>query len=216
MRAKYAAFMAALGIAFFFIFQLSGTLFRNIYSDISIIRITSILSVLAAAAVLYFYIAFYRDYVEKDQKRLKRAAVWAMAGTGAVLLMYFGFMHNNLNLGLLPEIFRAGWFQSAGPLFPWFSVLCLLYFYMMFYIEDGHDEKRHIPRAKQLALAGAGLAVLLRSIIGIGYLAGGTLRWISDLRGVLFPMGLILAVLGFLAAEYFFLSFYKGSDLFRE
>jgi len=213
MRGKYAAFMAALGIAWLFLVRFLGSVFPSLFTHMFVNRLTGVLSVLAAAAVLYFYIAFVRDYVEKDQQRLKKAAVWAAAGNCAVLVMYFGTMHNVLNWRILPELFSAAWFFYLAPILPWICALCVFAFFYVFFLEKGHNERRHLPRAKLAALIGAGLSLLLRSIIVVVYLSGGTLRWASDLPSSLNLFTFSLAVVIFLATEFFFLSFYQDRDL---
>ena len=70
-----------------------------------------------------------------------------------------------------------------------------------------------MPRAKLAALIGAGLSLLLRSIIVVVYLSDGTLRWASDMPSSLNLFTFSLTVVIFLAIEFFFLSFYKDRDL---
>ena len=54
MRGKYAAFMAAVGTAWFFLFRFLGSVVPGLFTNMFVLRLTVILSVFAAAAVLYF------------------------------------------------------------------------------------------------------------------------------------------------------------------
>lgn len=213
MGGRYAAFMAALGIAYFFVLRFLGSIIPNSFTNMHVLRITAALSVLAMAAVLYFYIAFARDYVKKEQTLLKKAALWAAAGNGIVLLLYFGKLHNILNWRILPELFSARWFLFLEPILPWIASLCVFIFALVFFLEKSHDEERHLPRAKLAAMIGTGTALLLRSIIGISYLSGGMVRWASDLPGSMNFIAVILWVIAFIAMEFFFLSFSQDRDL---
>lgn len=213
MAGQYAAFMAALGTAYFFLLRFLGSVAPGLFTGIPLLKLASVLSVFASAAVLYFYIAFLRDYVRKDQNRLRKAAIWAVGGHFVLMVMYFGQMHNILGWRILPELFAARWYGDATPFFPWLALACVLVFFLVFSLEKSHGEKGRLPRAKLAALAGTGLSLVLRSIILAVYLTEGTVRWTADLPASLNFLTFSLMAASFLALEFFFLSFYKGRDL---
>ena len=217
MRKKNATLLAFIGIAVVFLIRTVGTISPGLFFDFSVVRISTVLLFLSALAVLVFFVFFYTDHDKAGQTRLKKATAWAVAGMVAVVFMDGRNLLNIFNINFLTEILQSRRVDDLMPFIPWISSFLFLIFFVVFFKDSFEDERLRLRKALKFAVIGNILSVLLRTIIIVLHIITGAVRWVADLKGPYLVIGIIgipLLILSFLAIEYFYLSFYKGRDIF--
>ncbi len=205
--------MAFIGTAVVFLISAVGAISPGLFFDFSVVRISTLLLFLSVLSVLLFFIFFYTDYIKTGQTRLKKAAAWAIVGMAAVVFMYGRDLLSIFRINFLTEILQSRFVDDLIPFIPWVSSVIVLIFFIVFLIDRTDDEKLKLRKALRIAVIGACLSLLLRTIITVNFVVTGVVRWFADLKGVFLIIGIPLVCLSFLAIEYFYLSFYKGKDI---
>ena len=78
MRLRTATLLAIAAFTYIFIIKTIGTVFPFIALVSIYVKITETLSLIASFALVYFYVIFYKDYVQKEQAKLRIATSFAI------------------------------------------------------------------------------------------------------------------------------------------
>ena len=228
MYLKKATLLAIIGISYTFILRTIGIFFPNIFRDPLIIQISVIISLLASLSIVFFFIAFYKYYIQEKQIRLKKVCILAIIGSfGMVLLQVKNILlvFNKLSTHLYnfsPYLVKLVNSHSIDPIMPWISSIFTLIFFIIFYKETLKDKKirdqdnnissirdNGLNKAILFAIIGSSIGTLLRTFVLINYLYLRESRWFSDLSKETQVILIPIFAFSFITVLYFFLSFYS-------
>lgn len=211
MNLKKATVWTMVGTSYIFLSRTIATYIPEYFANLQVAKTNALLSLLASVTPLLFYYFFYKEYfpgqkesLDKNQLMLKNAAVFAFIGSLAVAFM---FLKVFLQIATNPD--RAaghGYFEIIAP---WLSALFALFFYYAFSRSEKQKVSNRMMIAAYIAIAGAGLAVLIRSYLLFEFAVHGNFSWLWNLtRGnlvVFMPLYLFIFFAGF----YFLCCFYR-------
>ena len=206
MRLKKATLLAIIGISYTFVLKTIGTFLPDIFKNLIVAQSIQILSFLASLTIVFFFISFFKDYVEKEQINLKNATVMAIIGSSAVLLLHVKGLLLVFSRYISPYLVRSHYIES---IIPWVSSILILFFFIIFYKEMLYEKEVRLKKAILLAIIGSSIAILLRTFILFNYLCLREIRWVFDLSGKAKIIFLPITIFSFIATLYFFLCFYK-------
>lgn len=202
MNLKKATLFSIIGISYIFVFRTIATLSPDLFINLIVTRINTLLSLFASLAIVVFYIYFYKDYVQKKQITLKNASLFAIIGSLAVLLLFLKDILVVFNL----YVFRSHVLNTVAP---WISSIFSLYFFIIFYKETLHNAQSNLKFAIFLAIIGSSISTLVRTFTLFNYFYSGKFKWLWDYSRE-FPIIFIPTfAFMFFTSFYFFLTFYK-------
>lgn len=204
---KKSTLLAIIGITYIFSLRTIGTVFPAIFKNPQIVKIAGILSLVAILTLIFFFISFYRDYVQPGQTKLQKASILAIIGAA------LGFLRVIKNL--LPVfnvyIFRyQSWSSHIDTLAPWVNSVFILIFFVIFYGEVPHREQMKLKRATFFAIIGTSIMALLRTFLLFNHLYAERLTWLIDFSREMVFIFFPVFIFGFATVLYFLISFYRG------
>ena len=202
MNLKKVTLFSIIGISYIFVSRTIVTFFPDIFINLIITKINTLLSLFASLAVVVFYIYFYKDYVHEKQITLKNASLFAIIGSFAVLLLFLkGFLFV-FNL----YVFHSHVFNIIAP---FISSIFSLYFFIIFYRETTHNVQSNLKLAIFLAVIGSSISTLIRTFIVFNYFYTGKFKWFWDYSRELPFIFIPIFAFMFFTSFYFFITFYK-------
>lgn len=202
MNLKKVTLLSIIGISYIFVSRTIATFFPEIFINLVVTRINTLLSLFASLAIVVFYIYFYKDYVQEKQITLKNASIFAIIGSFAVLFLFLKGFLVVFNL----YVFRSHVFDIIAPLI---SSIFSLYFFIIFYKETTHNVQSNLKLAIFLAIIGSSISTLIRTFILFNYHYSGKFKWLWNYSRE-FPVIFIpIFAFMFFTSFYFFLTFYK-------
>jgi len=80
MDLKKVTLLTIISICYSSALRTIGTLLPDIFKNRLIVQVTGIFSILASLTVVFFFIYFFKVYVQKDQIKLQKASILAIIG----------------------------------------------------------------------------------------------------------------------------------------
>ncbi|MCD6378946.1 hypothetical protein J7M07_00695, partial [bacterium] len=159
------------GATYIFVSRTIGTFKPEIFMNLNITRANTLISFIAAAAILYFYVIFYIEFAKKETNAVRIASFVMLIGSFFVTLLFLK--------GIL-MVFNIYHFRSPifNILVPSLSSLIALYFFITLYKEIECGGKGLLRQALFLAALGSGLSVFTRGLITYNYFAEKKFEWI--------------------------------------
>lgn len=218
MNLKKSSLLAIIGISYTFAQRTIGTFLPGLFKTPIVGQTTTLLSLLSTLTIVLFVIYFYKEYVQRDQQKLRNAALLAIIGLSAILLLQVrGLFHvfDRLSISLYnisQSLFRlviSRSIENYQPFIIWVSSIFILYFFFVFYREMLDTNQTTLKNATLFAVLGSALGALIRSFSLVIHLFFREVRWFHDVSGkfaiILFP----LFAFTFVTVLYFFRTFYK-------
>lgn len=206
MRLKKATLLAIIGISYTFALRTIGTFFPDIFGNLIVVQVTQIMSFLANLTIVFFFISFYKDYVEREQIKLKNVSILAIIGSSLLLLLHIEGLFIVFNVYTLSYLVRSHYIE---PIVPWVSSIFILIFFIIFHKETIQKEDIKLKKATLSAIIGSSIGTLERTFILFNYLYSREVRWFSDLSRKIQIIFIPIFAFSFIAVLYFLLSFYK-------
>jgi hypothetical protein len=203
---KKATLLVIIGISYLFLSRVLGTILPDIFRNILVARVNVVISFHAGLAMLFFFVSFFREYIQKEQVALRRASAMAIIGSSAMLLLLTKALIVVLNSRLFTD--TIGW-RYMDILIPAASSILVLFFFIGFFRETGRQEQAELRRAAQWAAIGSAISVLVQAIVLLNYVLSSRIVLLSDFRGPIMIALAPLVVFSFITFFYFFLVFYK-------
>jgi len=205
MNLKNATLLTIFGIAYFFALRFVGTIYPAAFRSLTAAQIISILSLLAGLVMVFFYIQFYKDYAREEQQVLKKAAVWAIIGSGALLIVHVKEILLVFSPHMFPFLRTAHYIDMV---IPWVSSILILLFFIILYKEVAHEEKILLRKAALSAVIGSSVQTVLLALIFFNYFLSN--KVMVTLRSTtLWIIFVPIIVFSFAAIFYFFYTFYR-------
>jgi len=210
MDLKKATLFVIIGISCKFVLRIFGTLFPGFFRIFFVVQADQIVSLLAGLAMVFFFVSFYKDCVQKGEAKLQEASVFAIIGSSAGVLATIKGLFLVFQRYLSPYLVRyLVTSHSIETILPWVSTLCILYFFVIFYREALHKKWMELKTPAFLAVVGSFIGVLLSTFVAYHYFRSGEVRWFSEIFRRIPIVFILLAGFVFITLFYFFLSFYK-------
>jgi len=213
VRLRKATLLAIIGISYLFALRAIRTFLPTIFTNLLITKVTGTVSLLASLAIVVFFIYFHKDYVRREQIKLRMATILVILVSlvGLVVQVQSLSLIFNVNVVRYP-VMIYGHIDSVIPLF---SAIFMLAFFVVFYRETSGKELMRLKKATSLAVIGASLLVLLQIFVLSNYLRYVQLGRPTDLASnkiILFSIGIPIILFWFLSRLIFFISFYKVQE----
>jgi len=206
---KKVTLFTMIGISYIFLLRLIGTFYPQIFrKNILLVQVTGILSFLALLAMVFFFIFFLREYLTKEQIKLKNVTILALVGSIAMLLLHLKGLLAVFNVNILSFLSKL---PPIDPLVPWINSILVLIFFIVFYKDILNKEQKNLKKPIFLAVVGTALTILVRSFILFKYFYSQEVRWFADLSKKLAIILIPIVVISFATIFYFFFIFYKHS-----
>ena len=209
---KIATLYALTGGIYVFCARTVFTFFPTISLNLVISRVNVILWFLASVAWIFFFVAFRKEYIKKDQSGLSKATLFAIFGSCLMLLLriYSLFLVFEININLSSDIE-----QMVLTMFPLISALSYLIFLLVFYKEQTGQKQRKLKTATLLACIGSSVFLVshLFNLINTYLLhlkVDLTFQGLEPGNLILIAILLPLGVFGFLTQVYFMIIFYQS------
>ena len=206
---KNATACAMSGIVYLFALRFAGTFFPGAFRLLLVAQIATVLSLIAGAALLCFYIYFYTDYVKAEQQLLKKAAAGAIIGSCLVLIVFVKDLIVVFNAPVPLVQNAVGYIDT---LLPWLSSILLLIFFIIFHRESRHGPAR-LRNALCAAITGLCAQTLLLTVIFINYVLSGKAMILLQYSGIVWSILTLIVAFTFAALLYFFVTFYRTHDI---
>ncbi|MCK4322503.1 hypothetical protein KAX08_08325 [candidate division WOR-3 bacterium] len=207
MRLKRATLLAIIGISYAFALRTIGTFLPDIFRNLIVVQFTQIMAFLASLTIVFFFISFYIDYVQKHQINLRNVSILAIIGTSAMSLLHIKGLLRVFNIYIFPNlVYESHYIEAIIPLV---SSIFILLFFIFFHKETLRKEDIKLGKATLSAIIGSSIGTLERTFVLFNYFYSREVRWFSDLSRKIQIIFIPIFVFSFIAILYFFLSFYK-------
>ncbi len=209
-RLKTAALLAIIAFSVKFILRTVWTFDLGIGGITPLFQAVYVISFLASAAILYFFIVLYYGYGEEDQKGLKVASGLAVIGSVIVLLVSLKYLmimfHRYLPPLFMSTLAGSHYIDGFAPLL---SSLLTLAFFTLFWGEMRTSGNSKLAKASLWAAIGAAAGLLLPVSACVGYIAFGEPWRAAELARKLLPAALTIAAFSFYTLLYFMAELYR-------
>ncbi|MBL7129053.1 MAG: hypothetical protein ISS16_08725 [Ignavibacteria bacterium] len=212
MRLRTATVLAITAFTYIFIIKTIGTVFPFIALVSIYVKSTETLSLIASFALVYFYVIFYKDYLQKDQAKLR------IATSLAVIIIVLSM---SIEVIRLMQVFDVTFIPAASKIrhteaiVPLAGAIIMLFFFVSFYNENLFENQVNLKKATSLAIVGASAFVLLNIIVVVNYFYYVETRQPFGVIGkseVLYIIGSVIIIFYFAVSLYFLISFYKVQE----
>jgi len=204
-----ATLLAIFGISYTFIAKTVGTYFPKIFFNVDLARGNVILFFLASAALVFFFITFFREYVRKDQIKLKTGTI--LAGIGSSILLLTRILSLIYVFNIKKLFVSDGMLTAINVTVPLIVAVCILIFFYSFLRELSEKEGKILRKPLFFAVIGAGIFTVLQILAWIDmYIFEFSLfAYINSKKFMFFGAGIPLIIFIFFTEMYFFVIFYK-------
>ncbi|NQS89018.1 hypothetical protein HQ584_04430 [Patescibacteria group bacterium] len=208
MKLRKATLLAIIGMSYIFTIATTNTLFPDIFTNLFLARVNGMAFLLARLTIVLFFIAFYKQYVHKDQIKLRMATLLVIIGSFAGLVTQIQTSLRVFNMNVLPYPVMIHYINIIRP---WFSAIFILFFFVILYKEILHGELMKLKKVTFLAIIGSSILTLVQTLALLNYFYflkfGHAL--VNEELVLLVIIGISISSFGFLAHLLFFISFYR-------
>lgn len=205
MKIKQAALVTLVGMSVSFFLRSTGTLFPGILLSHYFFRFSVLIHFLAALLLLHFFLCLYRAFSIPANQKLRRAVLWAVWGTTAVLPLHLKSILLVFHIPLFPLFVQYHHMDATLPLAG--SALVLVFF-IVFYRKMPAEKSRRLNNGIAAAGVGYFIFTLLHGVGFLNYMLAGKFVWVFQSGWWVFGVTLCAFVLIF----YFLLTFYQTGD----
>ncbi len=210
MNLKKITFLTIIGISYTFILKLLGTFIPNMFAKLITAQITSILYLLASITILLFFLSFNRNYVKKEQIKLKQTSVLAIIGVCAMIIVNLKFLFLVFDkysaIYLISSLVK---YHFIEVVLPWVSSVCILIFFLTFYYDIHSEAQSKLEKPILFAVIGQSIITLILTFTFGFYLNQGLIKRLSDLSNMIMIILIPTVIFSYLFILYFFSAFYK-------
>ncbi len=197
-----AAIGAITGASYIFVSRMIGTLKPDIFINLIVTRVSTVLSFIAAAAIFCFYIIFYSEFAKEEGEAVRKASFIMLISSFFVSLLFIKgiLMVFDIYNFLSPEF---------NLLVPFLSSLISLYFFITLYKKISRGKRSLLPQAALLAAFGSTLAIFIRAMLVYNYFAEKKFEWFWRYTQGSPLIFIPIVVFIFFTSVYFFFICYK-------
>lgn len=209
---KPGALAAIIGMSYVFAIAVLNTIFRDMFVNRYVAGVHSVLILLAQSAVVFFFVCFYREYVQPGQKKLKTAALAVIiAGLVTILPGIIRMVSLVFNTVILPQTSIRLIFTM---ILSWATAAVSLYFFVVFYKEISPAPAKPLLKKVVLwAAVGAAVVLLRKTLTALFYYFYSTFKWppfdFSGREIYLILLGIPLVIFPIITMLIFYISFFN-------
>lgn len=208
---KLTTLLVIIGISYIFALRTIGSFLPDIFKILIVAQTVQIMSLFANLTIVFFFVSFYKDYVHKEQMRLKK--VTGLAITGSLLMLLVNIKGLLLVFNVAPHLnFHLVRSHYIGTIIPWLSSIFILVFFIIFYKETVLNEQMKLKKATFFAIIGSSIGMLYLTFILFNYLYSYNVIYSIDLSIKMAIILLPIFIFSFLTSLYFFFCFYKEQN----
>jgi len=208
MKLRKATLLAIIGMSYIFTIATTNTLFSDIFTNLFLARVNGMAFLLARLTIVLFFIAFYKQYVHKDQIKLRMATLLVIIGSFAGLVIQIQTLLPVFNMNILSYPVMVHYINTIRP---WFSTIFILFFFVALYKKILHKKLMRLKKVTFLAIVGSSVLTLVQTLALLNYFY--FLKFGHALVNKELVLFIIIATsissFGFLAHLLFFISFYR-------
>jgi len=167
MKLRKATLLAIIGMSYIFTIATTNTLFPDIFTNLFLARVNGMAFLLARLTIVLFFIAFYKQYVHKDQIKLRMATLLVIIGSFAGLVTQIQTSLRVFNMNVLPYPVMIHYINIIRP---WFSAIFILFFFVILYKEILHGELMKLKKVTFLAIIGSSILTLVQTLALLNYI----------------------------------------------
>ena len=205
MSLKSSVKIVMIGLSVTFILRLVGTLLPSFFEARILAVPAAGIHLMTNAFLVYFFLLFARDYLDRERESLRSAALWAGAGAVINAVANLRFIISMVHSAAIPDFLRDDFVDLIGPLM---GFALMLAFFVRFRNRLLPDERPELKRGTRSAVFGYALFILLQAVVLINYYISGTSEP-SVIPGILIWFTLPLLIIGFIAILDFYRLFHR-------
>lgn len=141
----------------YFYFKNYRYFFSDIFKILIVAQATQIMSFLSSLTVVFFFISFYKDYVERERIKLRNVSILAIIGTSAMSLLHIKGLFIVFNVYNLSYLVKPRYIEA---IIPWLSSIFILIFFIIFHKEIIQKGGKKLKRATFSAIIGSSIGTL--------------------------------------------------------
>jgi hypothetical protein len=211
MSLRKATLLAIIGLCYTFALKGAGTIFPEVFRNITVARAVEATSFLASLTVVLFFVSFYINYVRPDRILLKRSTLAATIGVMAVSLLQLirlsvVFFERYLSPGLVWALQAP---HLVKLLVPWAAFVLVLFFFLIFHKETQGENKGRLKIATFWGIIGSSSGALVRTFVLFNFLYSEQVGWFFNPFARMLVVLIPFVVISFVASLFFLLSFYR-------
>ncbi len=197
---------AIIGTSYFFVLRFVATVFMEFFRNLTVARITSILTLPAMAALLFFFASFYNDFLERKQGNLGKITRLVIICYIAMILLVIRRMLFVFDINFLPSLTRSHFY---APMVQWLVSLIFLVFFILLYRETVSAKLHKLRVAAISAIVGSTIGAIIQTIVLLNYHSTqSAYRFFFVPRDVMILL-LPIVTIAFATMLYFFITFYR-------
>ena len=202
MSLKNVTLFTIIGLAYIFIFRTIATIFPEIFISRLIIRINSVVTLIAIITPALFFYYFYNDYIPPEQTKFRKITFYALLGSLLIIILH---LKSILKVFGIKIIFAP----LVDIVFSLISSLLFLYFFIYFSKHLSGKKQYHLKFSTSLVIIGTVLIIVMRFMILFNYFYLGKFGWIWNYTRVMPFIVLPVVTFAFFSRFNFLLVFYK-------
>jgi hypothetical protein len=165
-----AATLAIVGVLLAFVIRTTATFAPQFFVNLPVALTSQTLLLLSSLAVLFFFVAFYREWTQPESGALRTATMMAAIGASGVVLVYLKGIIVTLDIEISPFIDRNIIHTRNWPeIVPLLSSLLTIVFLITLNQSLTGTALRGLKRATRLAILGSSVicCILLLGVAGL-------------------------------------------------
>ena len=201
MNLHFATFAAILGICATFVLRTAATFSTQLFTHPAVARAAVWTHLFSAAAMLWFFLAFYVELTSPARPALRRATATAAAGAAIACLVPLQTLLRIFDVAPFSGFVRSPWLAPIAPLI---STVAILIFFTAYRRDLGRVEDEQLQGATRAAMWAYALFTVLNLVVLALYMTSGELRWLTQRGPAIAWITLPLVAAGFAAVLFFF------------
>ena len=221
-RLRSYTLYSLISITYLFLVRTVNSFLPLFFTNEMVGKGVQVLSLVAHAVILVFYISFLSQYVQPPQKWLRLATSLSIAVMAILSLFYVAGVLTffpvliSMIYKISPFLYRSLHsspffpnFPLISPGFAWTSTLIFVFFLIAFYHESPDMRNEALKKATYYAIGGNILLFLIQSFLIVAQILGDGLGWMLPHSLLLMLLFLPVFTIVFLVKFNFFLKFYQ-------
>ena len=133
-RLKTATVWLIIASCYIFLSRTLATFFLELFRYPLVARVSVMLSFFASFAALFFFVYFYRDYIQKEHDRLRMTTLLVIISSVMVVLLHAKGILIVFQIYISPHLTKPLLFSyHFEPIIPWLGGIFILLFFIVFY-----------------------------------------------------------------------------------
>jgi len=204
---KLATLLIIIGMSYNFVLRTVGTAAPGLFKYFPVPFITNVLLFIVGIVGVYFFVVFYREYAINRNAILKNATAWAIAGTVAMLIVYF--RNTAIEYNFYPPLtVQLKSMQIIDAVIPWLASITLLIFAISFFKECRGNDLIKLKKPAIFYVLGSIAGTVWLTFVMLNYLVSNQLFQYNKFM-ILALISFPVVAFGFGAVLYFYISFYR-------